>query len=163
MIGLVLTFKRIFMTFRTAAFTATFIVTACLGTAALLFAAEPPASQAAKTQTKPSGLQITTTAPPVGAKDGDTVSVIYTGKFANGQEFDSSAKHGGDPIEFMLGKKMVIQGWDEGLQGMQVGEKRTLVIPPEIAYGKDGSGPIPPNSTLTFDVELVGLKRPAQK
>ncbi len=147
------------MTFRTTTLTAV----ACLATAALLFAADPPASQPAKTETKPSGLQITYASPPVGAKDGDTVSVIYTGKFANGQEFDSSAKHGGDPIELILGQHMVIKGWEEGLQGMQIGEKRTLVIPPDIAYGKDGSGPIPPNATLTFDVELVALKRPVQK
>jgi FKBP-type peptidyl-prolyl cis-trans isomerase len=130
------------------------------GVAALLFAAEP-ASQPAKTETKAGGLKITYVAPPVGAKDGDEVSILYAGRLADGTEFDSSAKHGNEPIPLVLGKHMVIQGWEDGLQGMQVGEKRTFVIPPELAYGKDGRGPIPPNATLTFDVEMVSLRRPA--
>ena len=122
-------------------------------------AASQPTS-ALRTATLPSGVKITYVAPAEGAKAGDTVSVLYTGKLENGQEFDSSAKHGGDPIEFILGKGMVIRGWDEGLQGMQVGEKRTLVIPPSMGYGDAGAGGvIPPKATLTFDVELVGLKR----
>src|SRR5262245_17977937 len=117
-----------------------------------------------KTETKPSGLKITFVSPATGAKDGDTVSVLYTGKLDNGTVFDASEKHGNEPIEFMLGKGMVIKGWDEGLQGMNVGEKRTLVIPPDIAYGKEGRPPvIPPNATLTFDVELVGLKQGKQE
>jgi hypothetical protein len=98
-----------------------------------------------------------------GAKNGDTVSVLYTGKLQDGTEFDSSAKHGGEPIDFILGRKMVIPGWEEGVAGMQVGEKRVLTIPPALAYGEAGAGGvIPPNATLTFDVELVGLKRPSQ-
>jgi FKBP-type peptidyl-prolyl cis-trans isomerase len=129
----------------------------------VLFADEPASQPAGATETKPSGLKVTHVAPGAGAKDGDTVSVIYAGKLANGTEFDSSAKHGGEPIEFVLGKGMVIKGWDEGLQGMQVGEKRTLVIPPSLGYGEAGAGGvIPPNATLTFDIELMGLKRPAQ-
>ena len=69
-------------------------------------------------------------------------------------EFDN------EPIALVLGKHMVIQGWEDGLQGMQVGEKRQLVIPPELAYGKEGRGPIPQNATLTFDIEMISLKRP---
>ena len=129
-----------------------------LAAAAMFIAAEP--AKDAKVETKPSGLKITYVSAPTGAKDGDTVSVLYTGKLDNGTVFDASEKHGNEPIEFMLGKGMVIKGWDEGLLGMNVGEKRTLVIPPDIAYGKEGRPPvIPPNSTLTFDVELVGLKQ----
>lgn len=137
------------------------ISTLTLTAAALFIAAEPAA--APKVETKPSGLKITYVAPAAGAKDGDTVSVLYTGKLDNGTIFDASEKHGNEPIEFQLGKGMVIKGWDEGLQGMQVGEKRTLVIPPAIAYGPEGRPPvIPPNATLTFDVELTGLKRSPQ-
>lgn len=154
---------------------AALVVASLLGTSFLL-AGEPPAAAPAtkpataaaaagtgKTETKPNGLKITYVAPPEGAKVGDNVSVLYAGKLQDGTEFDSSAKHGGDPIEFILGKGMVIKGWDEGLQGMQVGEKRTLVIPPSLGYGETGAGGvIPPNATLTFDVELVGLRRPPQ-
>ena len=136
-----------------------------MSTAAFLFAGEPPAA-APKVEEKPSGLKITYVAPgDPGAKDGDSVSVLYTGKLENGTVFDASEKHGGDPIEFILGKGMVIKGWDEGIKGMVVGEKRVLVIPPAIAYGAQGAGGgvIPPNATLTFDVELVGLKRTPPK
>ena len=137
-------------------------VVVCLAAAAL-FAAEPAKSPQAKTETKPSGLKITNVAPGAGAKDGDTVWVLYTGKLKDGTVFDASEKHGGQPIDFILGRGMVIKGWDEGLQGMQVGEKRVLEIPPDLGYGAQGSGPIPPNSALTFDVELVGLRRPPQQ
>jgi FKBP-type peptidyl-prolyl cis-trans isomerase len=148
------------------------VVTLLASTLALL-AGEPPAaattkpaaaaSAPGKTETKPNGLKITYVAPGEGAKAGDNVSVLYTGKLQDGTEFDSSAKHGNEPIDFILGKSMVIKGWDEGLQGMQVGEKRTLVIPPTLGYGEQGAGGvIPPNATLTFDVELVGLRRPVQ-
>ena len=141
---------------------------ASLAVAALLFAAEAPASQPAssapaKTETTKSGLKITFVKAGQGAKDGDTVSVLYTGKLQDGTVFDASEKHGNEPIEFILGKGMVIKGWDQGLQGMQVGEKRTLVIPPTLGYGEQGAGGvIPPNATLTFDVQLVGLRRTAQ-
>ena len=141
-------------------------VVALVLSASLLVAGEPPATtQAAapvgKTEEKPNGLKITYVAPAAGAKDGDNVSVLYTGKLQDGTEFDSSAKHGNEPIDFILGKGMVIKGWDEGLQGMQVGEKRKIVIPPSLGYGEQGAGGvIPPNATLTFDVELVALRRP---
>ena len=141
-------------------------VLAPLAVAAILFAAEPasqPASSGpAKTETTKSGLKISFVKAGDGAKDGDTVSVLYTGKLQDGTVFDASDKHGGEPIEFVLGKGMVIKGWDEGVAGMQVGEKRTLVIPPNLGYGEQGAGGvIPPNATLTFDVELLGIRRPA--
>ena len=139
----------------------TLIIGAVLTAGAVLFAAEPAA--APKEETTTSGLKITHVAPGSGATNGDTVSVLYTGKLADGTVFDASAKHGGDPIEFQLGKGMVIKGWDEGVAGMQVGEKRVLVIPPNLGYGEKGAGGvIPPNATLTFDVQLVGLRRPPE-
>src|SRR5688572_1538521 len=118
-----------------------FSAAVCLFAVAVLFAAEPPATQAGKTETTASGLQITHVTPgSPAAQNGDTVSVLYAGKLQDGTEFDSSAKHGGEPIDFVLGKGMVIKGWDEGVAGMVVGEKRKLVIPPAIAYGERGAG-----------------------
>ena len=127
--------------------------------------AAPADARTGKTEATASGLQITYVEPaPVGAQDGDTVYVLYTGKLADGTVFDSTGQRGDEPIEFILGKGMVIKGWDEGIKGMQVGEARKLVIPPSIAYGPEGRGPIPPNATLTFDVRLIGIRRtPTQK
>ena len=76
---------------------------------------------------------------------------------ANGTTFDSTTDRN-QPFEFQLGSGQVIQGWDMGIKSMRVGGKRRLIIPPELGYGEEGSGPIPPNSTLTFDVELLGVK-----
>jgi peptidylprolyl isomerase len=93
------------------------------------------------------------------AKTGDTVSVHYVGTLTNGTEFDSSRKRG-QPFVFTLGKGQVIRGWDQGVVGMKVGGKRKLVIPPALAYGEHGMGSvIPPNSTLTFEVELMDIKK----
>jgi FKBP-type peptidyl-prolyl cis-trans isomerase len=91
------------------------------------------------------------------ATSGKVVSAHYTGRFPNGNKFDSSYD-AGVPIEFLLGAGKVIKGWDIGIEGMRVGGKRKLTIPPELAYGARGGGPIPPNATLVFDVELVGVK-----
>ena len=89
---------------------------------------------------------------------GKIVSVHYTGKLTNGKVFDSSYSRG-EPIEFPLGAGRVIKGWDEGIALMKVGGKATLTIPPALAYGERGAGGvIPPNATLVFDVELVGVK-----
>jgi peptidylprolyl isomerase len=85
------------------------------------------------------------------------LSVNYTGWLLNGTEFDSSRRPGRTPFEFTLGKGEVIKGWDEGLATMKVGGRRQLIIPANLAYGSSGSGSIPPNSTLVFDVELLGV------
>ena len=113
--------------------------------------------------TTPSGLQIEDTQAGTGAeaRKGQTVTVHYTGwLFEGGQQgakFDSSRDRN-DPFQFPLGAGMVIRGWDEGVAGMKVGGKRTLIIPPELGYGQRGAGGvIPPNATLKFDVELLGV------
>ena len=88
---------------------------------------------------------------------GDILSVHYTGKLKDGTIFDSSVQRG-QPIEFPIGQGRVIKGWDEALSQMRVGEKRSLIIPPDLAYGASAKGPIPANSTLIFEVELVEIK-----
>ena len=88
---------------------------------------------------------------------GQTVKVHYTGLLENGSKFDSSHDRG-QPISFPLGQGRVIKGWDEALALMSKGEKRTLIIPPDIAYGSRGKGKIPPNSILIFEVELIDFK-----
>ncbi|MFL5342404.1 MAG: FKBP-type peptidyl-prolyl cis-trans isomerase [Gemmataceae bacterium] len=92
------------------------------------------------------------------AQAGDTVDVHYTGRLKDGTKFDSSLDRG-QPISFRLGAGRVIKGWDEGIAGMRVGGKRKLVIPPDLAYGKEGRPPvIPANAELQFDVELVKIR-----
>ena len=116
------------------------------------------------TITTPSGLQYTDTEAGTGpsAQKGQDVSVHYTGWLYNdgvqGKKFDSSLDRN-QPFEFSLGAGMVIQGWDEGVAGMAVGGKRTLIIPAALGYGARGAGGvIPPNATLKFDVQLLGVK-----
>ena len=88
------------------------------------------------------------------AKSGQTVFVHYTGLLETGKKFDSSHDRG-QPFSFKLGQGRVIKGWEEALALMKPGEKRTLIIPPELGYGERAAGPIPPNSILIFEVELV--------
>jgi len=122
----------------------------------------PTTQEAAEQWTTADGLTIVEVSPGAGdavAKAGDTVSVNYIGKLqSNGQKFDSSYDRG-QPIQFPLGAHQVIAGWDEGIAGMKVGEKRQLIIPASLGYGADGTpdGTIPPNATLVFDVELVKI------
>lgn len=114
-----------------------------------------------KQESKPMQLEIKTTQEGTGdraVKSGDTISVNYTGKLMDGTKFDSSLDRG-TPFTFTIGQGQVIKGWDQGLIGMKVGEKRTLIIPSELGYGERGSGSvIPPNAALVFDTELVSVK-----
>ncbi len=108
-----------------------------------------------------SGLEYIILAPGSGQspKEGAFVEVHYTGWFDNngelGAKFDASKDHGAKPFGFVVGKGQVIQGWDEGVMGMKVGEKRRLFIPYPLAYGERGAGRIPAKANLIFDVELI--------
>ncbi|MFP5285454.1 MAG: FKBP-type peptidyl-prolyl cis-trans isomerase [Thermoanaerobaculia bacterium] len=110
--------------------------------------------------TTPSGLRYTDLAAGQGdeARAGKTVDVHYTGWLENGTKFDSSLDRG-RPFSFRLGGGQVIRGWDEGVAGMKVGGKRRLTIPADLGYGARGAGGvIPPNATLVFEVELLGVR-----
>lgn len=127
-----------------------------------------PASQpAGDARTIASGVAITVVKAPdaeQSLKGGDVAVVNYVGLLADGKEFDSSAK-AGKPFAFRIGQTPpeVIKGWEEGLVGMKIGEKRHLVIPAAAAYGEKGYPPtIPANATLSFDIELVGIVRVAE-
>jgi FKBP-type peptidyl-prolyl cis-trans isomerase len=93
------------------------------------------------------------------AKEGSHVRVHYTGWLTTGKKFDSSVD-AGTPLDFTIGNGEVIKGWEEGVAGMRVGGKRQLRIPPALGYGSEGTpgGPIPPNATLIFDVQLLGVQ-----
>jgi FKBP-type peptidyl-prolyl cis-trans isomerase len=141
---------------------------ACAVVAFAIIAAVTPLerSDAAANQVieMPNGLKYTDTEIGGGATAtaGNKVSVHYTGWLSNngakGAKFDSSVDRA-QPFQFTLGAHQVIAGWDEGVAGMKVGGKRTLIIPPELGYGARGAGGvIPPNATLIFDVELLGVQ-----
>jgi FKBP-type peptidyl-prolyl cis-trans isomerase len=141
---------------------------ACAVLALAIAAAAPPLGRvgAATNQVieMPNGLKYTDTKTGDGsaATPGNKVSVHYSGWLYNngakGAKFDSSVDRG-QPFQFTLGAHQVIAGWDEGVAGMKVGGKRTLIIPPELGYGARGAGGvIPPNATLMFDVELLGVQ-----
>ncbi|QRV82917.1 FKBP-type peptidyl-prolyl cis-trans isomerase [Ceratobasidium sp. AG-Ba] len=139
-----------------------FIARTALRASARQVQAAKPASMIARSYTM-SSIKSETIVPPkdekVRSKDGDILSMHYTGTFqSNGATFDSSRERG-TPFEFKLGHGQVIRGWDQGLQGMGVGERRKLTLPPAYAYGPRGYPPvIPPNATLVFDVELLDIK-----
>src|SRR5438270_13934520 len=141
---------------------------ACAVLALAIPAAVPPLGRADAAANQviemPNGLKYTDTKTGDGATatSGNKVSVHYTGWLYNngakGTKFDSSVDRG-QPFQFTLGAHQVIAGWDEGVAGMKVGGKRTLIIPPELGYGARGAGGvIPPNATLMFDVELLGVQ-----
>jgi FKBP-type peptidyl-prolyl cis-trans isomerase len=90
-------------------------------------------------------------------KSGDTIIINYKGTLTDGTKFDSSYDRG-EPFETQIGVGQVIKGWDLGVIGMKVGGKRKLIIPPSLGYGSQSAGSIPPNSTLIFEVELMGIK-----
>jgi FKBP-type peptidyl-prolyl cis-trans isomerase FkpA len=126
---------------------------------ALAAAPAAPAKTTGKGTTTASGLKYWDLKKGSGAtaKAGDSVKVHYTGWLTDGKKFDSSLDRD-EPFSFKLGAGMVIKGWDEGVAGMKIGGKRQLRIPPDLGYGAGGAGGvIPPNATLVFDVELLGL------
>ena len=145
-------------------------ILACVSTLAAVFAVSAPNAVFAQdtgkamTTTTASGLQITDTAAGQGASPatGQTCVMHYTGWLykdgVKGSKFDSSVDRG-QPFEFTIGVGQVIKGWDEGVATMKVGGKRTLIIPAALGYGTRGAGGvIPPNATLIFDVELLGVR-----
>jgi FKBP-type peptidyl-prolyl cis-trans isomerase len=144
------------------------IRSACAAVALALIAPAPLGRSAAAANQvieMPNGLKYTDneTGSGFAATAGHKVSVHYTGWLSNngakGKKFDSSVDRG-QPFQFTLGAHQVISGWEEGVSGMKVGGKRTLIIPPELGYGARGAGGgvIPPNATLIFDVELLDVK-----
>ena len=144
------------------------LATLAVAAAASAITLDDPTTATAQTAGKPmitsSGLQIIDTQVGTGAtpKTGQTCVMHYTGWLyengAKGKKFDSSVDRG-QPFEFPIGQRRVIAGWDEGVASMKVGGKRTLIIPAKLGYGERGAGnAIPPNATLIFDVELLGVK-----
>jgi peptidylprolyl isomerase len=153
---------KIARTFAALALAALFAAGTAMSTAANAEETGKPMTTA--TSTTASGLQITDTTVGTGAspKTGQTCVMHYTGWLyqdgVKGKKFDSSVDRG-SPFEFKIGIGQVIKGWDEGVASMKVGGKRTLIIPAAIGYGARGAGgAIPPNATLMFDVELLGVK-----
>ncbi len=140
------------------------IATVSIVSTGILSMTEDASAQSGKPVTTSSGLQMIDTTAGTGAspKAGQTAVVHYTGYLNDngkkGKKFDSSVDRG-SPFEFPVGQGRVIKGWDEGVASMKVGGKRTLIIPPDLGYGARGAGGvIPPNATLIFDVELLGVK-----
>ena len=150
--------------FLSIAVAATLTTTSALASAQDTKPAEPEKKSESKMTKTASGLQYEDTKVGTGAtpKTGQTCVMHYTGWLwengAKGRKFDSSLDRG-QPFAFPIGTGRVIKGWDEGVASMKVGGKRTLQIPPELGYGARGAGgAIPPNATLLFEVELLGIK-----
>ncbi len=122
-----------------------------IGAVLMTLTNDPTPAQAAELQ-----IEVTQEGTGTVAENGMQVQVHYTGTLQDGTVFDSS-RNRGEPLAFVLGEGRVIKGWEQGIAGMRVGEKRILTIPPELGYGAQGAGGvIPPNATLVFDVELMG-------
>ena len=141
-------------------------VLASMGGLGAVLMAQTTQQASGPTRTTDTGLKIVDVAKgEPGAKNGDLVWVHYTGKLEDGKVFDSSVNppqqgRPSEPFRFRLGDGQVIKGWDEGIAGMVVGEKRQLIIPSSLGYGPQGSPPtIPPDATLIFDVQLIGIAR----
>jgi peptidylprolyl isomerase len=130
---------------------------------ALAVHAEPTTQPEAKKTVTESGLTIIDLGrDETSAREGDFVTVHYTGKLEDGTVFDSSRNAGRSPFSLQVGVTAVIKGWQEGLVGMRVGDRRQLIIPADLGYGARGAPPsIPPNATLVFDVEMLSISRPA--
>lgn len=124
-----------------------------------MFSSEPFEEVTLSPNQEQSQLMITDTEAGTGKEvvEGSTVTVSYVGRFEDGRVFDASANHGGS-FTFTLGVDPVIEGWKQGLIGMKEGGKRTLTVPPELGYGANQYGPIPGNSTLIFDIELLKVE-----
>ena len=149
---------------RTTFSTLAAIALAALTVSAVLMPSTAMAQTPGKPMTTASGLEIIDTKVGTGPmpKPGQICVVHYTGWLyqdgQKGRKFDSSVDRN-EPLEFPVGQRKVIAGWDEGVSSMKVGGKRTLIIPPQLGYGARGAGGvIPPNATLIFDVELLGVK-----
>lgn len=125
------------------------------------FSAESTTQTQTTTMEDATELTVTTSAEGTGAvaEVGDTVTMQYVGMLTDGTTFDASANHGTEGFTFTLGAGQVIAGWDQGIVGMKEGESRHLVIPPALGYGPQAVGPIPANSTLIFDVQLVKVQK----
>ncbi|HKS10153.1 MAG TPA: FKBP-type peptidyl-prolyl cis-trans isomerase [Pyrinomonadaceae bacterium] len=135
------------------------VLIVAVAAAAIVYVVANRRSQAGNETTTQSGMKYVDLKVGDGASPtmGQGVRVNYTGWLANGTEFDSSAKHGG-PSQFSLGPGL-IPGWNEALQSMKVGGKRRIILPPSLAYGAAGQPPrIPPNATLTFEIELLAVR-----
>lgn len=135
------------------------ILFATLGWLSCNSAGQPETGSGSDTLTTESGLKYIVTNKGKGKKPamGNRVTVHYTGKLTDGTKFDSSVDRN-QPFSFMLGKKQVISGWDEGIGLLNIGDKAVLIIPPQLGYGSQPHGPIPGNSTLIFEVELINAE-----
>lgn len=146
------------------AVTVTLVVVGIFFIMGVPFSTDSIAPQTAALQSSQQSQQVTIQDAVIGtgrpAMAGDKITVNYTGTFVDGSVFDTSV--GKTPYTFVLGAGEVIEGWDQGLIGVQTGTKRLLIVPPELAYGSSNYGPIPGNSTLMFEVDVLKVEPAAQ-